>query len=155
LGPAAVSQRLFQTSNLFLALTFAVGCGLFRLLFAEDIRHRDNLAAFRNADLFAVTLFKANAGRLAGLRIDQGNVRDVDPRFLFEDAAFLIELRNRLFVTLHQHRALDLDLAVAGIDRDHPAAERLALAVAVIAVEFAPGDKHHLVTPLDLALYCS
>ncbi len=46
---------------------------------------------------------------------------------------------------LDDHRAFDLDLAVAGIDLDHLAAVRLALACAVIAVIFLTRDKHDLV----------
>src|SRR6478672_8255061 len=46
----------------------------------------------RNADLLAVTLLEANAGRLAALGVGDRDLRDVQRRFLALDPALGIEL---------------------------------------------------------------
>src|SRR5205085_12544083 len=55
----------------------------------------------RNADLLSVALLEADAGRLAGLRVGNRDVRDVQRCFLALDSALRIELRR---------------LAMAGVD---------------------------------------
>src|SRR5690242_12578486 len=86
----------------------------------------------RDADLLAVTLLKADAGRLAALGIGDGNIRNMQRRFLALDPALRVRLR-RLAVTrvdvdarhdnlvVLRHRTDDfarLALVLAGQDDD-------------------------------------
>ena len=61
----------------------------------------------------------AHARRLAGLRIDNLHVRNIEPGFAIDDAAATIT--RRFLVTLDDARAFDFDLALVGCNGQHAA----------------------------------
>src|SRR5690348_1754306 len=83
----------------------------------------------------------ADPGRLLGLRIDMGDVRDMDRRLFLDDAAGLAGPRAR--VPLHHVDALHDDALIGA-----PDAQNLA-ALAFVAA----GQDHDLVALLDLQLH--
>src|SRR5262245_17421872 len=82
----------------------------------------------------------ADAGRLVGLRVDMGDVGDVDRPFLLHDAAGVAGTRSGM--ALHHMHALHDDAAILA---QH--AQNLAGLALVPA-----GDDDHLVALLDLQL---
>jgi hypothetical protein len=98
-----------------------------------------------HADAAATLALDAHTGRLAGVRVDQHHVRDVDRALHLDDAAELlgalgVAQRARLGVALDDVGALDEDLLLARVNPQDAAGLALVLA----------GDDAHGVVPADL-----
>src|SRR5690349_14947387 len=77
--------------------------------------------------------FVAHARRFTGLRIDDSNIRNIDPGFLVDDAAAAIS--GGFLVTLDHADRFDFHLAAPGGNRQHTATLSFV----------APGDQHYLI----------
>src|ERR1035437_4594316 len=138
----------FQTKKLFRRLFWLLVLGF---SFIRG-RFRYHFAAFRNTDLLTVANFIFHPGRSSSVGIYQCNIRDINPCFLLENAAFTVHLWNRLTMSLNDHRSLNLNLAAARIHRDHLAPKRLSFTSAVVAVVFLSGNENDLVASFDPAM---
>src|SRR4029453_10916233 len=86
-----------------------------------------------------------NSRRLARLWIDELNIRDIDKRFLINNASAPVCLRVSSLVTLDHADAFNFDFSLCGHHFEH----------APTSTFVPPGYNYNLVVLFDLRAFCS